>query len=300
MDILEDIEWFHANRPGEPVVLTLYHGTTHRFDRFDPQNLNGESMFGAGYYFSSSLEDARGNYASDSGPDLLNRIEVEAEDLVNTEVFEDHDDAAASVRNRLYGGEDAVLTVEVQLNNPLIIGAGLPHRMCPDMEDLYAAACEEVCGEADPDDIDGDTEDQVYEKLDELRDAASKSLIGHLDRALQKLGMTREHDDADALFTELFAECGTVDEVFRKARKEEPYLYLFTDSNGRMHPGAVVAEVFRQAGHDAIIQLAAEKQCHNMNMDSETVHVVIAPDSPQQIRIIDRLELKIEEPEPTW
>lgn len=75
--------WFGASQivdeDGEPLVV--YHGTTGIIDTFDITRANVESDLGAGFYFSSSAADVGFNYASDKGPDLVQKLELAAERL---------------------------------------------------------------------------------------------------------------------------------------------------------------------------------------------------------------------------
>lgn len=64
----------HKFKQDEPVVLKVFHGTTHDFDAFDAKLGNLEGQFGAINYFTSSESDASDNYAGE-GPDLTSRIE---------------------------------------------------------------------------------------------------------------------------------------------------------------------------------------------------------------------------------
>lgn len=58
-----------------PWVVRVYHGTTHTFEQFDASvSGNKEGQFGAVNYFTTSFDDASGNYGAD-GPDLTARME---------------------------------------------------------------------------------------------------------------------------------------------------------------------------------------------------------------------------------
>ena len=70
-----------VNPSGSPKVV--YHGSTHEFDRFDPTIGNDEGFYGKGLYFTDSKVDVNANYASQSGPDLTQRIEMRAEEILH-------------------------------------------------------------------------------------------------------------------------------------------------------------------------------------------------------------------------
>jgi hypothetical protein len=62
--------------------IEAFHGTTHQFKKFDIDKANRESHLGAGVYLTSVVSDAEQNYAG-MGPDLTNRVEHLADQMVN-------------------------------------------------------------------------------------------------------------------------------------------------------------------------------------------------------------------------
>tara|TARA_R100001443_G_scaffold32612_3_gene46718 strand:- start:3376 stop:10806 length:7431 start_codon:yes stop_codon:yes gene_type:complete len=125
----------------------LYHGTTHDFNVFLREKGSLEGDYGAGFYLSSSREDADANYAG-IGPDLSGRIERVAEgyDLYQyseEEVVEfaeargidlqsiegaDLDEkleeiATQAATKELAGRDERLITAYVRLKNPAVIGA---------------------------------------------------------------------------------------------------------------------------------------------------------------------------------
>tara|TARA_R100000152_G_scaffold18937_1_gene10916 strand:- start:1881 stop:8786 length:6906 start_codon:yes stop_codon:yes gene_type:complete len=125
----------------------LYHGTTHDFNVFLREKGSLEGDYGAGFYLSSSREDADANYAG-IGPDLSGRIERVAEgydlfEYSEEEVVEfaeargidlqsiegaDLDEkleeiATQAATKELAGGEERLITAYVRLKNPAVIGA---------------------------------------------------------------------------------------------------------------------------------------------------------------------------------
>lgn len=61
-------------------MMQLYHGTTHRFDKFDTSIGNSNNHVGIGIYLTSSERDALNNYAC-VGPDLRSRIAERQNDI---------------------------------------------------------------------------------------------------------------------------------------------------------------------------------------------------------------------------
>jgi hypothetical protein len=130
---------------GEPVVMKLYHGTTHadKLFEFRGEELGSkEGYFGAMNYFTSSKHDAETNYLSE-GADLTNRIQRRAEEIASqleydsyidgiseeeARLIEDGDaDVIQEVSERLAsedlkGSQDKVLELYVRVDNPLVFG----------------------------------------------------------------------------------------------------------------------------------------------------------------------------------
>lgn len=296
VDVLGDIEWFRRERGADaPVILTLYHGTTHAFEAFDASRVNMENMFGRQLYFTSSERDAELNYASIDGPDLKNRLTAAAERMEDE--HEDYADAEAAARAMLYGGQEAVLTVEVTLRKPLILGLNAWHGMV-DEDDLHARAAAKV---AEDEGLDvqemldaGDHEDLIWEAQEELAGEAFEAFEALLDRALENTGMTIASDGAASTLYELFREAHTAEEIFKAIETAEHLLYLFEDDSGLHNVKPVVAELFHLSGHDAIIVLDAKARCWNMDMDDGTSHVALSLDHLSQIRILDRREIRLD------
>lgn len=302
MDVWSELMQFRReNKSGEPIILTLFHGTTHDFDSFDGTRVNMENMFGRQIYFTSSEDDAERNYASESGPDLKNRIERDAELLENEdEYFNSPEAARQAAKERHYGGKEAVLTIELTLRNPIIIGENIPHSIIRSFDDAYDEACDAV---AEDEGVDGDVlresiedyEDLIHEKLDELTGDEFMKFEKTVYEALSKTGMTAADDGSIGQLFALFSEFSTPDEIFEALGSDERFLYLFEDETGLHNVKPVVAEVFHLYGHDAIILLDAKSMCHNMEIDDGTTHVALSLDCLEQARILHKRELSVED-----
>ena len=81
--------WFGKSKivdeGGEPV--DVYHGTSHDFDAFSPSTIRNK--WGSASYFSDNPVDVAKNYARAEGPDLKNRIGMEADYIDLYELDED-------------------------------------------------------------------------------------------------------------------------------------------------------------------------------------------------------------------
>lgn len=296
VDVLGDIAWFRENRGKDaPVILTLYHGTTHAFDAFAADKVNTENMFGRQLYFSSCRDDAENNYARVDGPDLKNRIELMAERNLE-DAYDTHEEAVEAAKAVLYGGQDAVLTVELTLNNPFILGQNAPHGVVRTYEDLYPEAVRTVAEDngitEEEVSENEDYEDAVQEEIDRLSDEDYDGFVEILNRALSVLGMEPDKVGADQILYGLFRETESADEVFKAVESNEEYLYLYADETMGYYMRPIIAEILHQKGHDAIILPNAEAQCRNMNMISGTTHVALSVDHLSQIRVLDRCDLR--------
>ena len=117
--------WFKNSKVvddyGRP--LTLYHGTTHDFNKFDPGVSDNEGYFGSAIYMTTSPDDASENYGA-SGPDLKNRIEKRAEEI-NAEL-DIGVEAKERAINELMGPAERVIPVHAAVQNPVYLNKSDP------------------------------------------------------------------------------------------------------------------------------------------------------------------------------
>ena len=123
-EIIEGYEIYdHDFKANDPIIMKLYHGTTHADKLFEfkgEEKGNKEGHFGAINYFTNMEYDAEQNYLTD-GPDLTNRIERRAEQLENNDDMEESE-AKEQARNELKGTSPEVLELYVRVDNPIVIG----------------------------------------------------------------------------------------------------------------------------------------------------------------------------------
>ncbi|KKN76178.1 hypothetical protein LCGC14_0373890, partial [marine sediment metagenome] len=117
-------KWFGDSKVvdenGEPLVV--YHGTTADFAEFSPSKANTEADFGAGFYFTNSVDDLLENYAG-LGPDLTQKIERKAERLAQEQDKEyDDPEIRAQAMRALMTNEGATMPVYLRMENPLVVG----------------------------------------------------------------------------------------------------------------------------------------------------------------------------------
>jgi len=119
----------HKFKPGEPIVVEALHGTTFgdimqfKRDRSDPS-----SNMGAGFYATNSPEDVSLNYASETGPDITNKIDSMRDALFDSMVddgmTEEEADTTASgqAREAISGGQPNTMKLFMRFDKPAIIG----------------------------------------------------------------------------------------------------------------------------------------------------------------------------------
>lgn len=295
VDVLGDLDWFRENRPEEPVLLTLYHGTTHEFSEFSDSRVNPENMFGRQHYFTSCEQDAEVNYASLTGPDLKNRIEHAAELAWNAEEHDTLEEAIEAHQAMFYGGREAVLTVELTLRNPVILGKGADHGLVMSWDDAYSQALTEVAAAhgVSPDEAgeDDDLLDEVSERASEMVDESAAGLIDKVAMALSRLNCHEAQAGAASQLAVLLMEEPSLDKALETVSNKEPYIYLFEDENYSPVCAPVLCELLHLNGHDAIICPEAHERCRNIEMSHDAAHVALFSDCADQIRIIDRRDL---------
>ncbi len=112
-------KWFGKSQVQDDVgnPITVYHGTTHKFNAFDPSIANPENSFGKGIYFSDSAADVNRNYAGE-GPDLTNRIGTLAYRIAQQKDIP-LEEALAEAQGQLRGPENIAIEGYLKLENPV-------------------------------------------------------------------------------------------------------------------------------------------------------------------------------------
>lgn len=271
----------------------LFHGTTHDFDRFDVSRGNKDGHYGGrGVYLTTSPEDASANYAT-IGPDLQKRIEDRAERLVcdwdtdppdhpppdwdGMDWRERYQVAIRFAEKELAGDAPNILPVFVCLRNPVEIeprGGTFIEVEFPvdedEQEELDRArqeleAVQERLAETDGDEEYAqlaEREAELEDLISELEDRIEESRYtaepggpgGAILDAVNRLAWEYEGIELNGAFEELLTmlyEGAWAYEIDKRLR--ELYQYAI-DMDGDMVMSEVVAETWRRAGYDGIIQ----------------------------------------------
>lgn len=283
-----------------PWVMRLFHGTTHDFEAFDA-SVGGQKggQFGAVNYFTSSEADATGNYGAD-GPDLTNRIEMRAEQLIDElegstdqDVVEEGVIAAANARARaeIVGGEPRLLEVYVRTEKPFIVGSDdSPFLEFTDFEALEEQAIIRVSEEHDID-VD-DVRDNIDDYQDEI-DVARWEIEAEEGNALTEAVMqvaARYDLDAQQILSDLaeIANEGAQHSVFEETLREaESLMYADDPETGDMIGYHVLGEIIEALGFDSIILKNADDRFSSMDMDEGTAHVHVFDSHNTNIKSVE-------------
>jgi hypothetical protein len=259
-------KWFGASkvREDEKTPLVVYHGTTHDFPSFTVERGNIENYWGAGFYFSSSAEDASDNYAGE-GPDLTARIEraadnmeLELEDELNPEgtregAIKARQIALERARTMLKGThEGAVLPVYLKIVKPLVLGA--PHGL-----------------------------DYVGSLKETMWTPEQSAKFGQY--VLEEAGA---FDDAKDFFGSDFEEFifdydRRAEDVIQTLKTDEAITYA-TDETGTLASSEILGRAIRRMGYDGIIDRAVSKRFQNMGLSYNDVHFILW--TPEQVKSV--------------
>ena len=266
--------------PG-PFVVRAYHGTTHRFDRFDASKLgNPEGHFGGKvHYFSSSPWDAWHHYASPEGPDLRNRICQMAERLA-VDLEEAHPEldwkaitnmADAMARARLVGAGGTLLDCVLRFERPFVVGPGTRWRVdaLPSYDDVPL--------DADPSD------EEAYEQAWEEAVDSWYARVGALhDKAAYRAHLFDSFDLAAHLMESGYDGTGeSLDQVLRDGTLG------LEDEDGHFVGGPYLAALVQEMGYDAIVLLDADRRHRIDSMEPGTTHFHIFDGTKGAIKRVD-------------
>jgi hypothetical protein len=290
----------HDFRDGKPVVLRVFHGTTHKFSVFDALRGNLEGQFGAVNYFTSSEQDATDNYAGE-GPDLTNRITKRAEQLQNEieddpEAFDLDEDADAEAieakaesvaRDELAGGEEQAMELFVKVEKPFVIGEDAEWIEFVDNEAVQTESVERV---AEANDIEvsevesnlDDYEDEIDEARWEIQEETPNALVEAIQEVSDRHGV-----DASELAGSVYelGEEATPGAIENLLRTSEDYAYA-EGEEGELIGSQMISEVIQEMGFDSIILNNAESRFETMEMEQGTAHVHIFDSGKTNIKSV--------------
>lgn len=233
-------------------LLRVYHGTIREFYEFDREYANPEGNMGAGYYFTSSEDDADWNYANEDGPDLTNKIESEADRLEYSDEYEgmSHDEIVEELRKK-YIDEPVRIDAYLNITNPVYVGS-YQNYLLEDISDIREE--------------DYNSEDEYYEALDE-------SLTDTVEEVIDNLpwGYEPWFDKIREVLYDAAANGGIAFESLKTALND---LYI-EDDQGRLAGNEVARMIAEALGYDGIIDDTVSTKFKNMNLAPDTTHYII-------------------------
>lgn len=298
--ILDGVNIHALAKPGVPLRLRGFHGTTQDFDVFDTGKAWDMGHFGRVLYFTSSLDDAQRNYASPDGPDIRCKVERRAEtienDLWNEGGFPEdvdlHPEAERRAEEEIVGDTPMVHEVLLTLHAPFFAHCDhANHQMLlPGTDEAFHRASEQVRLESEYD------EDEFEERFDEFEEEilqAEDDILGEeIDRLLTAFNQAcadlgSDHID---LLAHIPHHCELTHATFEQVFRSEPFCYL-EDLNGELINNSLLSLTLSYLGYDSILLFNANKAFASMSMDPHTTHIHILPGHEGNITTLARTEL---------
>ena len=269
--------WFKESKVvddyGRP--LTLYHGTTHDFNEFDPGVSDNEGYFGSAIYMTTSPDDASENYGA-SGPDLKSRIEKRAEEM-NYESYEnaevDYEEAnLEKAKEELMGPAERVIPVHAAIQNPVYLTKSDTNNYI-NFKDIFNI-------EGPPSESDYETEDEYYAALDEHYETSGDEMFQEINDAL-RTAFYQSDEEAGYKWSD-FSEHVVgplLDAVMENDGEVNPQdINNIIRENSymadHMNPGETIKNFFKELGYDGIIMNAYD-YFPNMRHTDDAQHYII-------------------------
>ena len=265
--------WFGNSKAvdsnGNPLVV--YHGTLGDFSAFSPEHASVESDMGAGHYFTSSVEDANKDYATEEGADMSARLDRVAESIsdVNNSGL---DEASINAAKQQLGwvNNGAVLPVYLSMQNPVVIGTNAADRN----EETKFTYSEKQDEEGE---YTGEVEGTLPALMESLHDAAVENSGNAVDNRqdAREIGSSLAEK---AIENDGEISASDVVNIFRQHER----MQYSEDANGKMNSNDILRQAFQKAGFDGVIDNTVSKKFTGMKLDSDTTHYIAF--DPKQIK----------------
>ena len=250
------------DRNGRPKPV--YHGSTHSFEKFDLSRATYDNHYGKGMYFTDSQEDVSKNYATPESPDLTNRVQLRAEEIVR-KIEEDEERCLAygtpqyervmrkakdQARKELMGGTGGMVYLTyLRIEHPVVVQE-------------YGGTRFEI----------------NFNERTQQESGSGVKLWKKVLEAGNRLGI-----DGDAVWGDIITDKGpefTAYDFEKRLRGcnaiEEGY------DNPDFSAGVFIALVYQLMGFDGIVQKNADLEFSNMKMPSGTTHYIVW--NPRQVK----------------
>ena len=285
----EDVNDFDFSQADGPVVMRLFHGTTHDFTEFDASVGNIEGQFGRVNYFTSSEYDAEVNYAGE-GPDLTNRIQQRAERITAEDESIEEDAALEQARKELAGEQERVLELYVKTEKPFVIGDGDSFVEFINIDKINQAAMEQVASDNDltVEEVE-ERQDEFEEEIDEARWDIEADTENDLVVAIQAVAERYDDLDSGAIYGQIYemSEGASTSAIEQFLRGNEGIIYATDPETGKSASSQAIAEVIQELGYDSIVLKDANDRFKNMDMPEPTAHVHIFDEGKTNIKSVE-------------
>ena len=285
-----------AEAAGFDTTRIMYHGTTHDFTTFklELSNIGGDR--GQAYYFTSSFDDGKENYAN-MGADLTQKIELAIDNMMEADDSLSREEARAIATSRLYGGTSNLFSVYLRTANPIVIGGENQTYIEPismynedDLEDLKDQAIERVKEEYDITDAELiDYQDEIREAQEELADENCYWNEEEHPVLTAVKEVARDYYDVDADAIEELRDYITtegmsafnLDSLLRRI-----FDFAHDGETGELVSGEAGRRVYEALGYDSIIDYDVSRRFSNMDgVYEDTYHVIVF--DANQIKLAD-------------
>lgn len=251
-----------AKALGFDITNPVYHGTTHEFTQFGGKLHNPEGHLGAGHYFTTSPADASINYANLSAPDLSNRIERKAEDILSRN---DINDWSTGDKNYNKAFEQAKKQI-AGTNQGNIIPAYLKSKSLLDISPESNTWIDFTA--------------KYNKQGDFVKDNPNTlKLYKSLQKQGNKYGFNPDNAMADL---ELYDQVNAHD-LDKALRNSEPIMYAEHPRTGELVGNEVIRNIYKDMGYDTVKMNANTAFPNMFNQIPEDVsHIIV--NKPNQIR----------------
>ena len=246
LNMLKEERMKRAREQRFNVDERMYHGSPRNIERFDNRHSNAEGHYGGHHYFTSDPADASDNYASVSGPDLSNRIELEKERLQD---IEDYDllDAAVDVYGERFDDIDDIPDQDRVLEHIARETLGIENQGTVYPTYLRGNFIKPDTHRFEYDveyDDDGDVISEGGPALDLIEMVREKAYDWNIDEQTINEALQPVYDE--------MVEGEITADTFERAIREN-LTDVYDDMTGEMaSPGAFIADVYQGMGFDGI------------------------------------------------
>ena len=269
------------------------HGSTHDIYAMDGSIANAEGDWGKGVYSSSSVNDVNANYAGE-GPDLSNRLESRADEIVNdidnihtmadSRYNREHKKAMDQARSEIAGNSQGVV-YPLKLNTDKFVTVAKNDSTMIEGSDYRADAELEI--KRSDYDSDDDYQDAVSEYSFDLENSDYDSNISTVADTLRNAGV--DSDGIQDVLSGFDGDSVSANDLDAAIRGLNFYPDP-DDSIGSL--GGLSSQVFKDLGFNGVIDKTVNDKFGDNRrsgqsmegVDADTTHYIHFPGSENQIR----------------